>query len=305
MPWSDKLPVAIWRGAATGTINDRRQAGRYHLLTRWAHSLDPRVDVGMTFLPISTNNATRDASLRATAKPSVGRSSMLQYRYLISAEGYDVATNLKWALWSASAVIMPRPTVCSWLMEDRLVPWVHYVPVAADFSNLTDAVDWCEAGGNAGVCQRIGAAGRAYMEEHRFMDVEADLELGRAVAAAAVRSAGRSVRRSSILSGHEHGKFDRRSTILSVHDRHKSRVGGRGARRRCARLCQATWPLYKERPVHADARRETGGEKRKNPFLVTDFAPHTRSEPLQIQTTASVHRPTRTCPTSQSKQSLS
>ena len=64
---------------------------------------------------------------------------------------------------------------------------VHYVPVAADFSNLTDAVDWCEGVGNAGVCQRIGAAGRAYMEEHGFMDVEADLELGRAVAAAAVR----------------------------------------------------------------------------------------------------------------------
>ena len=191
MPWSDKLPVAIWRGAATGTINDRRQAGRYHLLTRWAHSLDPRVDVGMTAQPMSTGNASRDAALKATAKPSVGRSSMLRHRYLISAEGYDVATNLKWALWSASAVIMPRPTVCSWLMEDRLVPWVQYVPVAPDFSNLTDAVEWCEGVGNAGVCQRIGAAGRAYMEEHGFMDVEVDWAVGRAVAAAAVADIGR------------------------------------------------------------------------------------------------------------------
>jgi len=187
MPWDDKRSVAFWRGAATGIINDRWQASRYHLLTRWAHSSDPRVNVGMTFLPMSTKNATRDAYLTATAKPGMSPTSMLRYRYLISAEGYDVATNLKWALWSASAVIMPRPTVCSWLMEDRLEPWVHYVPVAADFSNLTDAVDWCEHAGNIGACERIGAAGREYMEAHKFMDVKADLELGREVTAAAAR----------------------------------------------------------------------------------------------------------------------
>ena len=186
MPWDDKRSVAFWRGAATGIINDRWQASRYHLLTRWAHSSDPRVNVGMTFLPMSTKNATRDAALIATAKPGTSPTSMLRYRCLISAEGYDVATNLKWALWSASAVIMPRPTVCSWLMEDRLEPWVHYVPVAPDFSNLTEAVDWCEEAVNAGACERIGAAGREFIKEHRFKDADADLAMGVAVAAAAV-----------------------------------------------------------------------------------------------------------------------
>jgi len=151
MPWADKLPIAFWRGAATGAINNRHQAARYHLLTRWAHASDPRIDVGMNFLPMSTGNATRDAVLKSTIKPSMQPGSMQKYRYLISAEGYDVATNLKWVLWSASAVIMPRPTVCSWFMEDRLVPWVHYVPVTADFSNLTAAVDWCENVRNAGL----------------------------------------------------------------------------------------------------------------------------------------------------------
>ena len=41
-------------------------------------------------------------------------------------------------------------------------------------------------GGNAGACERIGAAGREYIEEDRFMDAEADLAMGVAVAAAAV-----------------------------------------------------------------------------------------------------------------------
>jgi|APGre2960657444_1045066.scaffolds.fasta_scaffold160485_2 hypothetical protein len=46
--------------------------------------------------------------------------------------------------------------MCSWLMEDRLEPWVHYVPVAPDFSNLTEAVDWCEEVMRA----RVSASGR-------------------------------------------------------------------------------------------------------------------------------------------------
>ena len=139
----------------------------------------------MTSLPMSTGNLKRDAELRAYTKTGASMPFMLRHRYLISAEGYDVATNLKWALWARSAIIIPRPTMCSWLMEDRLEPWVHHVPVAPDFSNLTDAVDWCEEAGNLGACERIGAAGREYIEEHRFMDKEADLAMGVAVAAAA------------------------------------------------------------------------------------------------------------------------
>jgi hypothetical protein len=185
--WESKQPVAFWRGAATGAMHGRAPAARYHLLTRWALSQDSRVNVGMTELPMTTGNATRDALLRACAKPGVIMTWMLRYRYLVSAEGYDVATNLNWALWSSSAVIMPRPTVCSWLMEDRLVPWVHYIPVAHDFSNLTDAVDWCEDQRNAGVCKGIGQTGRAYMEQNEFLNASVNQAIGRAVAVAAVR----------------------------------------------------------------------------------------------------------------------
>ena len=112
-PWAAKLPAAVWRGAATGVITDQAQGARYHLLTRWGTSPDPRVDVGMTAMQGALGNASRVAALLATTKPAMTMAEMLRYRYLISVEGNDVATNLKWAMWSASAVIMPRPTVCS------------------------------------------------------------------------------------------------------------------------------------------------------------------------------------------------
>lgn len=64
---------------------------------------------------------------------------------------------------------------------------MHYVPVAHDFSNLTAAVEWCEATKNAGACERIGTAGREYMNAHGFMNVGLNRALGGAVTRAAVR----------------------------------------------------------------------------------------------------------------------
>ena len=59
----------------------------------------------------------------------LGIEEQLQYRYLLSLEGNDVATDLKWKLASSSLVLMPKPTKEGWLMEGKLEPWVHYVPV--------------------------------------------------------------------------------------------------------------------------------------------------------------------------------
>jgi hypothetical protein len=64
------------------------------------------------------------------ARRALTRDLLLRHTYLISLEirWNTFASNLKWALWFASAVIMALPAMCSWAMEDRLVPWVHYVP---------------------------------------------------------------------------------------------------------------------------------------------------------------------------------
>jgi hypothetical protein len=38
--------------------------------------------------------------------------------------GNDVASGLKWALFSQSVVLMPPPNHTSWAMEELLEPWV-------------------------------------------------------------------------------------------------------------------------------------------------------------------------------------
>lgn len=66
----------------------------------------------------------------------------LDYKFIISIEGNDVASNLKWAMSSNSAVIMKRPTCESWFMEGTLIPNYHYIEIADDFSDLPEKIEY-------------------------------------------------------------------------------------------------------------------------------------------------------------------
>jgi hypothetical protein len=69
----------------------------------------------------------------------------LQFKYIISVEGNDVATNLKWIMHSNSLCVMAKPKFETWFLESRLLPGVHYAEMAEDFSNLQQLFDHYEA----------------------------------------------------------------------------------------------------------------------------------------------------------------
>jgi hypothetical protein len=69
----------------------------------------------------------------------------LYYRYIMSLEGNDVASNLKWVMSSNSVAVMPRPTCETWYMEARLIPNYHYVEIASDYHDLIDRINYYEA----------------------------------------------------------------------------------------------------------------------------------------------------------------
>ena len=66
----------------------------------------------------------------------------LQYKFILSLEGNDVATNLKWIMSSNSLAVMPRPKYETWFMEGRLVPDFHYVEIKDDFSDLIERMNY-------------------------------------------------------------------------------------------------------------------------------------------------------------------
>eukprot|EP00630_Chrysocystis_fragilis_P011635 CAMPEP_0197404398 /NCGR_PEP_ID=MMETSP1165-20131217/22910_1 /TAXON_ID=284809 /ORGANISM="Chrysocystis fragilis, Strain CCMP3189" /LENGTH=348 /DNA_ID=CAMNT_0042930663 /DNA_START=53 /DNA_END=1099 /DNA_ORIENTATION=- len=130
----DKKPALVWRGATTGRATGML---RFLLVERYWNT--DRIDVGFSMIVQGEDNYTN------YVKGKMDWTEMIRYKYILSLEGNDVATGLKWQLYSNSVVFMPQPTKETWFLETRLKPYVHYVPVKADLSDLQAQLDWAEA----------------------------------------------------------------------------------------------------------------------------------------------------------------
>lgn len=129
-PFAEKEDRAIYRGQV-GT-----RQNRIAFIELWGSH--PRVDAANTLAKgglFSTN-----PNGQATA-PRLSLYDHLRYRYIMTLEGNDVASNLKWVMSSRSLAVMPRPTCETWFMEGRLIPGVHYVEVRPDYADLIEKMD--------------------------------------------------------------------------------------------------------------------------------------------------------------------
>ena len=75
-------------------------------------------------------------------RPKISIGEHLLYKFVLCIEGFDVATNLKWVMSSNSIAVMPEPTYESWFMEGSLVPNVHYIRIAEDYSDVEDVLEY-------------------------------------------------------------------------------------------------------------------------------------------------------------------
>lgn len=66
----------------------------------------------------------------------------LNYKFIMSLEGNDVASNLKWVMSSNSIAIMTKPTCETWFMEGTLKAGYHYIEIKEDFSDLTEKLKY-------------------------------------------------------------------------------------------------------------------------------------------------------------------
>lgn len=63
----------------------------------------------------------------AWIKPKLTLSAHLHYKFILSLEGNDVATNLKWIMSSNSVAVSPPLKMETWYMEGTLVPDEHFI----------------------------------------------------------------------------------------------------------------------------------------------------------------------------------
>ncbi len=146
-PWELKKNVAIWRGLLTGFLSDDDLKltfkERCNKLPRCRFVRDnintPGLDVG--FSGQLDHNPVDDENLHMIKDRKL-RITHMRYKAIIIMEGNDVSSGLKWALYSRSVVLMPPPTKTSFSMEELLTPWVHYVPLKPDLSDISEKMNW-------------------------------------------------------------------------------------------------------------------------------------------------------------------
>jgi hypothetical protein len=141
LSFADKRPAVVWRGDLNNPIRTQFLEAVRRL---------PDCDVG-------TPKRTAAAEYR---KPYLSIDQQRRYRYIVSLEGNDVATNLKWIMCSNSLCLMPLPTYETWFAEKQIEANVHYAPLEPDFSDLAEKVRYFEQ--HPAKAERITAAANAY-----------------------------------------------------------------------------------------------------------------------------------------------
>ncbi|WP_299356921.1 glycosyl transferase family 90 [uncultured Shimia sp.] len=123
IPFRDKKTSAVWRGIP--------QTEQRRNLVRMFHD-HPSFNIGQS----------RQFVDEIPPKPPLTHAEQKEYKFFVSIEGNDVATNLKWALASNMLVMAPLPRYETWFMEGLLEPAKHFVLLKDDLSDLEEKVDY-------------------------------------------------------------------------------------------------------------------------------------------------------------------
>ncbi len=75
-------------------------------------------------------------------KPKTSIENHLNYKFILSLEGNDVATNLKWIMSSNSIAVSPPLTMETWYMEGKLIPDQHFIGISDKYDNLQDKLQY-------------------------------------------------------------------------------------------------------------------------------------------------------------------
>ena len=127
-PWREKKDMAIFRGDL-GILKENRNT----FMRRFANGQSKLVDAAST-------NCWEEHPEWQQEKLTIGEH--LDYKFIMSLEGNDVASNLKWVMSSNSIAVTPKLTCETWFMEGTLKPNYHYIEVKDDFSDLEERLTY-------------------------------------------------------------------------------------------------------------------------------------------------------------------
>lgn len=173
VPWEEKRSDVVWRGVNTGFGSGR---DRLFFLQNYFGKYNVGFSGIINTMKVKNENKEKyDGVCKAFLLDKLSLKEQLDYKFIVSLEGNDVSTGLKWVLNSNSVPIMKSPRFETWMMEGLLEPYVHYLPLNESMDNLEDLLAWATR--NNEQCKQIAMNGKLFMRQ--FADERNELSLQR------------------------------------------------------------------------------------------------------------------------------
>ena len=169
-PFHEKKMALIWRGSTTGDFYG--QGLNHHLrylFIKKTWDIHDEIDVGFSNFVSWTYEQNKDA-FRIYQKPYMTHSEIFEHKFVLNLEGNDVSSLFPYTLASNSCPLHNYPF--SWetyFFGGGLEPYVHFVPVKSDGSDLVQQYEWCK--NNLEKCEEITQNGKRYIEPYLDQEV--------------------------------------------------------------------------------------------------------------------------------------
>lgn len=166
--WDDKKETAIFRGSATGSVefknNQRLQITKIDY--EWQSTKPGLLDAGIVSwnsrdkidsnLTISYIKPSVMHELDVFLKPRIPMNKQLSYKYIINIDGHSLSNRYSYLLQSGCLIlnVESKYVIGNQRWYDHLLkPYVHYVPIKYDLSDLEEIILWCRS--NDEKCKEI------------------------------------------------------------------------------------------------------------------------------------------------------
>jgi hypothetical protein len=152
--WNDKINKCVFRGSATGCFIDDKNI-RIKALKLSLENSD-LLDAGITSLnrkiKKNLNKPLQVISYKTQKVSFMAPEEKVKFKYILNLDGHVSAFRLGHELSLGSVILLPDSDYYLWFSY-LLKPFVHFVPVKKDLSDLISQIKWCIS--NDDKCKQI------------------------------------------------------------------------------------------------------------------------------------------------------
>ena len=154
--WNEKKPIAVFRGGSTGTgvtinTNPRLKVAYMSSLCKKDEDELPFIDAGITNWNLRPRKSEDSEYLQTIDIKNIGfdlvgkltPEEQSNYKYIINIDGHVSAFRLSLEMNMGSVILKVDSEWKVWYSQ-FLKPYVHYVPIKRDLSDLYSQIKWCK-----------------------------------------------------------------------------------------------------------------------------------------------------------------